>query len=167
MKDQEIKKLIPAFLEGDLDADTREIVRKAINGSDDLKREMQRFESSWQVLGDWKDVEPQHGYVSRFWSELLQKTPWYETLWNHIRQTFLTPRLLPAVITACVFIVVGVVVSRNMMGVQETEMLLTNIGSEGIEFLENYELAEHFEVIEDLDFYEDYDVILQWKKAES
>ena len=165
-----IKKIIPDFLEGALGREGTEDVRAHLSKCPECQRAVAAYEKTWDMLGLCEEVEPDPGYVSRFWSRVSQKTPWYKRIIEAIRPKFsqmLDKRLIPITATVCIVGIVGLFTLKTTVHTQRTETLLTNLSVEEIEFIENIELVENLELIQDIEFYEDLEVIENWDSFEA
>ena len=160
MNCQEIKKLIPLFLEDGLDASEVQLVRGHLSTCLDCQKEKELYERSWDVLEKWEDIELTPGFVSRFWTELSVRTPWHEKVMVACKESLSSKRFAPALVTLSIVIIVGILSFRNYsFNVQETNNLLATLSPEEVEMVEHMELAQNFEIIEYIELLEDMDVL--------
>ena len=111
------------------------------------------------MLGGAEEIQPEPGYVGRFWTKLSLEQSWQERLSKAIREGFTRRRLIPALATASVLIIVGSVALNNYYQLRKTDQILASLSQDDLAMVENIELAENFELIEEMDFLEDLDII--------
>ncbi len=153
---EDIKKLVPLLADGD---SLPEDLRAHFSECEGCRKEMAAYEKTWEMLGSWKDIEPDPGYVSRFWTRLSMKKSWYESPGLTLKSFLWERRLAPVFAVVSIVLVVGVMTWRISMRTLGNETLLTALSTEEIEFAEFIELAENLDVIQDMEFLEDLDVI--------
>ena len=163
----QVKKLIPVYLDGELEGDEIRLVKEHLAACPACQQEMRAFEKSWEMLDTWEDIEPTPGYVSRFWSTVSQQRPWQEKLSRFVRERLLNRRLTPALATACVVVLVGLFALRIYWQVQESQNLLVDLSEEELEMVENMELVENFDILENMEFLEDLEIIENLDALES
>jgi len=155
----EFKKLIPQHLDGEFqDVENKEFVIY-VKDHPKAQREVDAFKKSWAMLDEWKDIEPQPGYESRFWTELTSRKSLWENITAVFRNLFYLPKLVPAAITACLLVVFGVLTFQIYNRTQPEQALLANLDEQDYELVEYLELAENLDFFEDMEFFEDYDII--------
>ena len=162
MKCSRSKFLIPLFLDDELDPQEKQPFQDHLAVCSHCLQELKKFEASWELLKNWKDIEPAPGYISRFWTELSCQRSWHQKVLRDLKENFAavgTRRKAPAVVAAFAVILVGFFAARSYFQIQRTANELTNLDQEQIEFMENVELASDFEVIEELDILEDWEAI--------
>jgi len=158
MKCDHIKSLLPLYSDEALEPSEMEAVKGHLKSCPACREELAALQASWEALEEWGDIEPAPGYVSRFWTGLAQRKSWPEKLWDRLRGLEAGPFWAPVLVTACVAVIVSVlVVSRLQPGHAPEEF--AGLNAEEIEMVENIELAEHFEIIQDLDFWENWDIM--------
>ena len=167
MQCDEIKKLLPSFLDDELESEERTNIQVHLSSCVNCQNELKAYRRSWELLKQWPDVEPQLGYVSRFWTQLAHEhTPWYQealvSIYSFVRQK----RFLPVFAAVSVFLIVGAF-SLPIFVSDSTNGHWTNFSSEDLELCENLDFAENLSIIEDLEFFEDMDVIEQISPAEA
>lgn len=165
MECQEIKHLIPAYLNRELAEKELELIRSHLAGCEHCRRDCRAFEKSWAALEQWEDLEPEPGYVSRFWTRLAEKRPWYERFGLLLKEALLTKRLLPVYAASLVVVIVGFFVLRTSLTIHHDAVNFATLPAEDIEFIESMDMAVNLDVLNDLDFLEDMDVIEQVESA--
>jgi len=155
----EIQNLISAYLDGELQPKEAQGVRDHLQGCESCQKEFQSLAKTWEMLDEWKDIEPQPGYVSRFWTQASLQSPWHERFFKDVQEGLTKRRLVPALMTACVIIIVGLLSIRHYFVLQKSNELMVNLSEEELEMVENIELAENYELIQDLDLIEDLEII--------
>ncbi len=154
-----IKKMIPIYLDGELQPQENQSVKDHLAGCPACQRELEAFNESWDMLGELGDIEPQPGFVGRFWTRLSCEQSWQERFWQGLSESFSKRRLVPALATACVVVIVGSFALRNYFQVRQTNQMLAELNEEDFAMVENIELAENFDLIQEMDFLEDLDII--------
>ena len=163
----EVQNLLPIFLDDELPEDQKQDIQVHLTGCNACRLELQEYKRSWQMLETWKDVEPESGYIGRFWAELSGRTPWNIKLRQWFRQRIFTPQLIAATVVAAVFVVVGFLSVQNYVQIQETEILLTKLPAEEAEVVDNLEFVSEYDVIEELEILEDMEVLEMLEGMES
>ena len=92
---------------------------------------------------------------------------WIEELRERCQGFYSDKRLVPVLGIVSILFFIGVLTLR-VAGVNQTEMLLTKLTIEEIDFVENLELVENFEMLEQLDLLESFDSLeeLTFKAAQ-
>ena len=142
MECAEIKRLLPLFVDDALDSEQRTDIQVHLSSCPHCQKELQAYRRSWDVLKSWPVLEPSPDYISRFWTNLTLRTPWYHHAGEFLKRYVLAPRVAPVWVTACLLLVLSAFVARNYWQIQETEMLLTNLSVEEVELIDN--ILPHF-----------------------
>ena len=72
---QKAKKLIPAFLDDALEPKELQAFREILAKSPELRKEVAAYKKTWALLDEVEDIEPDPGYISRFWTRVAQEEP--------------------------------------------------------------------------------------------
>ena len=156
---QEIKKLIPAYLDKELGPQESQQVREHLSGCPGCQKEREAFEESWAMLGELDEVRPEPGFVGRFWTRLALERSWQERVSEAVKNGLFNKRLVPALATACIVVIVGSFTLNNYLRIQNTNQMLASLSQEDLAMVENIELAENLEFIEEMGLLEDLDII--------
>ena len=157
MECQAVKKLIPEYSESSLSNSQREAVKQHLLTCSTCQKELRLYEKSWEILTQWKNLEPAPGYISRFWTKLSLEKSWKEKIFVGAQEFLLKRDFAPVrILTLCTLIVFGVFYFNAVTALEKE---LAGMDIDEIEFVENVELAEYFDVIEDIDFLEDMEII--------
>ncbi|MCK5081630.1 MAG: zf-HC2 domain-containing protein [Candidatus Omnitrophica bacterium] len=156
---QEIKKLIPVYLDKELEPQESQQVREHLSGCPSCQKELEAFEESWAMLGELDEVRPEPGFVGRFWTRLALEQSWQERISEAVRNGLFQKRLVPALAMACIVVIVGSFALNNYFRIQNTDQMLSDLSREDLAMVENIELAENLDLIEEMDFLEDLDII--------
>ncbi len=159
MNCNEIRNIIPEYLEQALEQKQIEQVKQHLQTCLLCQKEVRAYEKIWATLDQWKDVEPQPGYVSRFWTRLALKQPWYIKWGRTLNTIFLKKSLAPFYAVLSIVLIVGYITFKTTTQVYQTETVLTALNSEEMELVDNLELTENLELIEELEFLEDLEII--------
>jgi predicted anti-sigma-YlaC factor YlaD len=164
---QKIQKLIPLYLDSELEDRQLQTIRKHLKDCPHCQRELTLFEKSWDLLSEWEDIEPVPGYKSRFWSRLSSERAWYEQLLLNIKEFFAMKKRSLALVTASVAIILCVLTFSNYLMKIKTNKTLTAMNPQDLELLAELELAQDFDIIENIDWLEDWEVIEDLDRIES
>ena len=156
---QKIKKLIPLYLDGELQAQEYQEIKTHLAECKTCQKESLAFEHSWDILSEFRTIEPPADYISRFWTELALRKPWYAKALEVIQEPFLRGKFVPALAAVCAVLIISLFSVRNYYQIERSQQTLSNLTAEEIEVIENMDLAENYELIENIDFVEDLDVI--------
>ena len=156
---QKIKKLIPSYLDKELEPKEIQQVREHLSCCPDCQKELEAIEESWAMLGELDDIHPEPGFVGRFWTRLALEQSWQEKISEAVKNSLFKRRLVPALVTACIIVIVGSFVLHNYFRIQSTNQILAGLSQEDLAMVENIELAENLDLIEEMDFLEDFDII--------
>lgn len=168
MKCLEIKKLIPEYVEKDLQPKQNQIVAQHLMDCGVCQHEVETFRKAWAVLTQLPTLEPNPNYISRFWTELsLCNQPWHEKVLEAISGYLPQRRFAPALATACLVLIMGLFAVKNYLYVQESEQILANLSKDDLEMVEFMDLAENYDIIGDIDFFQDLEVIENLDTLES
>lgn len=162
MRCDQIKKLLPVYLDGALESQETQSVKDHLASCVACQKEREALERSWAMLGQWQKIDPAPGYVSRFWTRVSLEPSWRERVAGGIREAVegvRRKRLAPVFAAACVLMIAGIFSLRNYLQMREARELLSSLSQEELEMAEDIELAENFEIIENLDVLEDLEII--------
>ena len=159
MQYEDVKKILPIYLEGELDPVENELVKKFLAQYPELQKEAHSLQRACNMLGEVKEIEPSEDYESRFWSELTFSRPWYEEFIESIKIGFKGSRLIPATVTACIVALVAIVSLQYFFQPQVTYQELAALDEEQIQIVEELEVLENFELLADLELLEDFEAI--------
>lgn len=156
---RKIKKLIPVYLDGELGPQENRLVRDHLAGCPACREELEAFKDSWAMLGELDGIEPQPGFVGRFWTKLSLEQSWHERVLRWARENLVQKRLVPAFAAVCFIMAAGVFAGHNYLRIQDTNKILAGLNADDLEMVQNIELAENLDLIAEMDFYADLDII--------
>ncbi len=158
----EIKKLIPVYLDGELGQEETQLVKGHIASCAACQKEQHALERSWKMLGEWENIDPAPGCVSRFWTKVSLHRPWYEEAAQRIGEALdglRRGRLAPVYVAVCVLLITGGFSLRNYWQMREARELAASLNQEELEMAKDVELVENFDIIQEMDFLVDLEVI--------
>ncbi len=155
----DIKKLLPLFLDNELQADEYKHVNDHVSSCVSCEKEIFLYQQSWKMLEMAENIEPQAGYMSRFWTELSTRKTWVQTIFEVVKGLLWSKRLVPVFATASVLLLVGIFSIRNYYNLSDSQTMLASLSVSDLEMVEYVELAENLEIIENIDFYEDMELL--------
>lgn len=156
---KDIKTLIPVYLDNELEPQESQLVRNHLADCPHCQNEFEAYERSWAMLGEIEDIQPEPGFIGRFWTRLSLEQSWHEKLIGAVQENLLKNQLIPALATACIIVVMGSFALNNYFQTQKTNQVLASLNEEDFIIVENIELAENLDLIEQIDFLEDLDTI--------
>ena len=162
-----IEKLIPLYIDEELDSQEYQSVKAHLAGCPICQKELQAFEKSWAMLDDLEGIEPEPGFVGRFWTRLSLEQSWHEQFWNRIRELLFNKRLMPALATICTIIIIGTFTLHNYLQIRGTDQVLANLSNDDFDMVQNIELAENFDLIQEIEFFEDFNIIMNLDALET
>ncbi|GEM_PF-1280384 len=159
MKCEEIQGLLSAYVDDGLSAAQKTAVEDHTRGCASCRQELRAYQEMWRDLAAWKPVEPTPGFVSRFWTRVATKKPWYVAGWDAVRAGTRVWRWVPALASLVLCVVLGIAVieygtDRLLFTPQPQEIALVVDPSVELEMVAYMELARNLEIIEELDFLE-------------
>ncbi len=159
MNCQETKKLIPVYLDHELEAADRQRVAEHLRACADCQAEVQAIEKSWELLGAIKAIEPDPNYRVRFWRSVDTRSPLHARILQHVQTVFLQRRWVPAMAAAAIVLLVSVISIVQYLQKPQVPAVLAALNDTELEMVANIELAEDYEIIEDMDFFSDFEII--------
>lgn len=158
MKCDDIKKMIPVYLDGELKEPEAGTVKEHLAECASCRKEAHAFGRAWKLMGEYADIEPDSAYVSRFWTELARRKSWVERL----RDKFSHPaQWRPAFVTLSIIVLLSVIVFRQSFTPSSVGQQMVAIDNTDLEIIENIELVEDLDLIQDIEFWQDIDDIEQ------
>ena len=155
----EVKKLIPLYLDHVLsDADDQQ-VEAHLQNCPDCRREARAIEKSWDLLGEIKAVAPDPGYMARFWQSVDEQTPRYTKIYQDVLAVFQQRRWVPALAGALIVVLISTIALVQYLQKPNAVAVLAELDEAELEMVANIDLAEHYEIIHELDFFTDFDII--------
>lgn len=153
------KKLIPLYMDHQLEAEKRQGLDKHLSACLSCQKEVRAYQQMWELLGDDQEISPQPGFVSRFWTKLALEESTEKSLWDKIKEAIGSRRLAYRVATVCmIFIMVGIYLPHYYQQ-KVTLNTLSSMNESELEMVEDVDFAQHLDVLEDLELYEDFDII--------
>ena len=156
---QEIKKLIPVYLDDELEAAEKQQVSDHLRVCADCRAEAQAIEKSWELLAEIVEIEPDPNYRTRFWRSVDARKPWYAKIGPYFQPVFLQRRWVPALAGAAIVVMVSVFAINQFLLKPPLPTVLTELKDTELEMIANIDLVEVYEIIQDMDFFSDLDVI--------
>jgi len=159
MNCQRIKELIPAYMDEELQPNEMKEVREHLSVCSTCQKEFETFEKSWAMLGELDEIQPEPGFIGRFWSRLALEQSWQEKIKEVMENMFSHKQLVPVLATLCIMILVGSFAGYYYAQTQKTNRTLAKLNQNELAMVENIELAENLSLIAQLDFLEDLEII--------
>ncbi len=156
---QHVREKIALWMDGALANEEAAAVGQHFTGCKSCRDELKAYTKAWNALKSWPDLEPNPGYVSRFWTRLSRQEPWYVRIWKFWKPILTDRFFAPGLATALLVIITASIIFYNTFSATQTETLISSLTADDIEFVENIEIAENYDVIQNIDLLEDLDVI--------
>ena len=142
-KCKRIRKYLPGFIEGEIEANLKLDIERHLRACPDCRKEKELLARSWAILESWPAVEPSPNFKARFWQEV-------EAL-EHRREKISWPylfkwRLAPVLAVVSILIL--------------TASLFLKVRTERINLVKEMELCQDLELIENMD------LLLEWENIE-
>ncbi|MBU3912228.1 MAG: zf-HC2 domain-containing protein [Candidatus Omnitrophica bacterium] len=150
MNCKDIKQMFFVYIDGELEAEKERIVVDHIASCEKCRVQLYEYKRSWEMLGTLEPIEPTPGYISRFWTALSYRLPWYEKILEGIRNLFLPRRVVYRVALALIVLIAVYVSVDKYTNVLRTRTLLVNMSEEEWEVVENYDLIANLDLLESL-----------------
>jgi hypothetical protein len=155
------------YLDGELNPEKTESVNQHLKGCPTCSRGLAAIKNTWAMLGELEEIQPQQGYVGRFWTKLSLEKTWGERFWAGLEMEIHQRKWVPAMATICIVAIIGLLSANNYIQLQRTDQLLADLSEEDLEMVENMDLAENFNLIMELDFFEDFNIITNLDSLET
>lgn len=159
MNCKKVQKLIPVYMDAQLEDKELRTVREHLKDCPHCQKELDLFEKSWELLSNWKDVEPSPGYINRFWARLSLERPWYEQLLLNLKEVFVMKKKTLAWGAVSMVIIVCVLTFSNYILTLKTNNKLAVMNPQDLELLAELEFVQNLDIIEDIDWLEDWEII--------
>ena len=159
MNCQKIKELIPEFIDGGLKDEMRNLIESHVSTCLDCRRELRAMEKAWHMLGEVEEIKPDPYYVPRFWAKVDAQKPWYEHIFQPIREIFPRRRWIPAFAAAGVILIAAGITFRQNYRVPQADTIVATLNDVDLDMVKYIEIIEDFEIIQEIDFYSDLEII--------
>jgi hypothetical protein len=167
MNCQTIKKLLPIYSDQGLGPIQEQEVRDHLKDCPVCRKEHEALKQSWAMLGEIEEIDPEPGFVGRFWTRLAAQQPWYEKLLGALKERLFNKQLVPVLATACLLLIAGSFVLDHYSQIRRTDRVIASLSAEDLTMVENIELAENLDLIKELDLLEDLDLIASLDSSKS
>lgn len=167
MNSENIRELIPLYIENELEPDEIKLVKEHLEKDPALKAYAEELQKMWQLLDKVETIKPSPAYVSEFWTKLSKEKTWGEKMSEAISVKLIPKKWVPVLSALCVVLLITAYF-QNYPVHQSTlpSAEIAGLIEDDLEFFENYELAENLEVIEDIELLEDMELLEQWEELE-
>jgi hypothetical protein len=151
MNCKKAKETLSALMDGELDAREEKALGEHIASCGACRALLREYEASWDALGKWEGVEPEPGYVSRFWTKATSGLSWLERISQGIRVTLAHRKVAYATIVTICLIAAFHVSFNKYVNELKTRALLVNMSQEEWEMMENYDIISELGALEDIE----------------
>ncbi len=159
MNCSEIKRLIPEFLDGQLDSDVHQRVQSHLDICAGCSREAIAIRRAWEMVGELDDIQPDPNFKTRFWARVAEQTSWQEKFFGEIRALFLNRRLVPALAAAGLILCISVVATYKYLQTSQPDSFMAEFSDADLDMVDNIDLVENLDLIRDIDLLSDLEFI--------
>jgi len=156
---QKIQKLIPIYLDQQLETAKHRQVEAHLLGCPDCRREARAIEQSWDLLGEIETLKPDPNYIARFWHSVDAQMPWHAKIFKNVQAVFLQRHWAPALAAAVIVVLVITLATVQYLQNPIEPAVLAELDESELEMIADIDLAEHYEIIRELDFFSDFEII--------
>lgn len=157
MRCQKAKRFLPLFLDRQLNEKLTIKVKGHLEACSGCSEELNLLKQAWDLLGEWKPVNPSPNFKAVFYKRLSQEEGVLEK-----RPVFASHRLKPSFVpafAALTIILVFSIILLNFLSVAGIQRLVQLTAGQDIQMLKELDLAEDFEIIKNLSTLEDSEII--------
>ena len=159
MNCHDLKNRIPAYLDGELKGREYDLMKKHLTTCRSCRKEVENHEKIWQLLGEYEGIDPSPDYAARFWSRVENRSSWRERIRSIFWPGEMRPRWVPAVVLACVLIVVSTIAIRFQLPAPELNDVIAGLGEIDLDMVASVDILEDYEIIQEIDFFSDLEFI--------
>ena len=145
---RDIQKMLGSYLEGELSTKEDKGIREHLAICPLCSREAELYQKSWELLGNWKPVQPVPGYMSRFWTKVAQETPWHKKFLRGLKNFWTNQSVVVSLSTLCVFVAVGPIVYVNFYRPPQE---IAKMSPEEIEMAANMDFVQYVDALESIE----------------
>ena len=167
MNCHEIKKLIPIYLDEEIEAVDRQRVDDHLQTCADCRAEIRAIEKSWELLDTIKAIEPDPNYRLRFWQAVDARQARPVSILQRIQNLFWQQRWVPVAAAAAIVLLVSVITITSFFQKPQLPAVVAALDETELEMVANMDLIEDYEIIQDMDFFSDFDIIEQINDSET
>lgn len=162
MTSRKIIAMLPFYMDGELSAPDRVRVESALKKDPNLRQRYAELEKVRDMLDDDPDLEPEPGYVSRFWTAASQRKSFGDKILE-MKIPGLPFRWAPASAFILTVVLIGFAVLTRPEGgkMVRTDPLEAQLEEDDTMQAMDYEIVEDWEFYQNLEFYQDIDLIMQ------
>jgi len=155
----EIIKLIPLYLDGELEADEHLHVQSHLDACTECRREARAIQATWEMIDELDDIQPDPNFQTRFWSRVANQTSWQEKFLNDIKDLIFDRRLVPALAAAGLILCVSSVATYKYIQTSSSDGFMAEFSDADLDMMDNIDLAENFDLIRNIDLISDLEII--------
>ncbi len=129
-----VRKHLSAFLDGELDEKEQSEIKAHLKDCSSCSRERELLRGSWEMLNEWKDIEPSAHFKTNFWRRVQEQE-------SSKRKPILYPQLFPrwaaALATAAILLAFVFLYLPPRLGRTPT---LPTLAQEEFEMIDDWEI---------------------------
>ena len=145
MNCRDVQRILGIYVEGAASPAEEALVREHLSTCPLCATQAQLYQKSWEMLGEWTPKPPQEGYVSRFWTKVAQRTPWYQQIWEHWKALLANRILVLKLSTLGVVLVLGSAVYLNSI---RPVIELAQMSPDEIEMAANMDFVQYVDLLD-------------------
>jgi len=146
MNCQEIKNLMFAYMDGELDAAQQTLFAEHLTGCPACTKLLAEYTQTWKLLGAWENIKPRPGYLERFKARLSERKTWQEKFLDNVKALLLPKPLLQTALAMSLFVLVYVS-GQTYSNYLTTQNLLNNVSEQEWEMLANLDTIAKMNVV--------------------
>jgi len=160
----QFKKLIPHYLTNELQPKYLQSFKEFLQTDPAARQELEAFQKSWDLLVEFKAIEPDPGYMSRFWTSVSrQPGSWHKNIGMGFKR--LVPG--PVLAAACVVLIIGFFVIRDQGYIQLVHREKSQLDDNEIELVEYLGLVENYDLVTDTEFFKNVETLKKIRKKQN
>ena len=160
MQCRQIQQLIPDYVQGGLTNDIKTRLEAHLNTCHGCREEARLMKKTWRLIGEVEDIEPAPNYISRFWTGIESRRPWYEKIFLQTKEIVFQRPWVPALAAAGVILIAAGIALHINDRFPDNEMAVVAASRDvDPELVEHIDIIENLDLIQDIDFYTDLEVI--------
>jgi anti-sigma factor RsiW len=159
MNCHEVKKKLPDFLDSQLSEEQSTQIHHHLESCMPCTQEVKRLQTTWEVLGQWPEVNPSPHFKQRFWEKISelekQKAPkgWLSWGWR-------TAWIPLGSLAAALFLILLWVLWPSAQKDDDVQMATVNQQNSLLELAASLDLLEHKDLLLEMELLEDFDLLL-------
>ena len=133
MRCSEVRKNLSAFLDGEMDEKEQLEIKAHLKDCSSCSRERELLRQSWEMLSEWKDIEPSSHFKTNFWRRVREQE-------SIKRKPIFYPQLFPCLAALATAAILLVFVSLYLSPRPGRGPSLPTLAREEFEMIDDWEI---------------------------